>query len=310
MLKRKWVRISALLVLLFGLTQFYRPELPRPPVTGDFDGPDEVRNIFKNSCYNCHSNETELSWFDQINPAYLLALSHVKEGRSFLNFSHWDSLNPNQKRSKLFDVLNVVKTFKRMPKKEYQLLHPGAQLDSAQVAVLENYILSLVTPVQYKEIATQTLLPQTKNELVKQEQVNAAPNGIPFMAEYRQWRPVSSTERFDNNTFRVILANPIAEKAIKEGNNNPYPDGAILAKVVWHQKALSNGALAPGEFSHVEFMIKNREQFRETKGWGWARWKGEALTPHGATPMFVNECINCHKPAERTDFIFTKPLLK
>lgn len=307
MLKQKWFRILFVLMLLFILAQFYRPELPNPPVTGDFDGPAEIKKILKNSCYQCHSNETELSWFDQINPGYLLARSHVMDARSFLNFSHWDSLNPNQKRTKLFDVLNVVKTFKRMPRQEYLLLHPGARLDSARTAELEKYILSLETPVQYTKITAQSVLPE-KEAPAKLNEVKASPNGIAFMAEYRQWKAVSSTERFDNNSFRVILANPIAEKAIKEGNNIPYPDGAILAKLVWHQKALSNGAIAPGEFSHVEFMIKDRKRFRKTEGWGWARWKGEALTPHGTTSMFVNECINCHKPAARTDFTFTKPL--
>lgn len=310
MLKRKWFRMILLLVLLVGLAQLYRPELPMPPVTGDFDGPEDVKNIFKRSCYDCHSNETELSWFDNINPAYLMARSHVIEGRSFLNFSHWDSLNANQKRAKLFDVLNVVKTFKRMPKEAYLLLHPGARLDSAAIAVLEKYILSLETPVQYDSIKAQKLSSTTKDELVKRMRVKTAPNGIPFIPEYRQWKAVSTTERFDNNTFRVILANPIAEQAIKDGKNNPYPDGAILAKVVWYQRAVSNGAVAPGEFSHVEFMIKDQQQFRKTKGWGWARWKGKALTPHGDTPLFTSECINCHKPAEHTDFVFTQPLSK
>jgi hypothetical protein len=308
MLKKKWSRILVLLLLLFALAQLYRPELPTPPVTGDFDGPVEVKDIFKRSCYDCHSNETELSWFDHINPAYMLARSHVMKGRGFLNFSHWDSLNANQKRAKLFDVLNVVKTFERMPKEEYLLLHPRARLDSTRIAILENYVLSLETPVRYKQTTTQELRPQV--ELIKSKQVMAAPNGIPFMAAYKQWKPVSTTERFDNNSFRVILANSIAEQAIKEGNNNPYPDGAVLAKIVWQQKALSNGALVPGEFTHVEFMIKDRKQFQKTKGWGWARWKGEALTPHGSTPLFVNECVNCHKPVEHTDFVFTKPLLK
>ena len=310
MLKRRWFRIFTVLLILFVLAQFYRPELPRPHVTGDFDGPAEVKDIFKNSCYSCHSNETELSWFDQINPAYLLARSHVLEGRTFLNFSHWDSLNSNQKRTKLFDVLNVVKTFGRMPKKEYLFLHPDARLDSPRIAILENYIRSLETPVQYKNMAAQALVRPTNDGSNKKKQVKPAPNGIEFIEEYRQWEIVSNTERFDNNTFRVILANPIAGKAIRKGNNNPYPDGAILAKVVWHQKALLNGAVVPGEFSHVEFMIKDQKRYRDTNGWGWARWKGEALIPHGTTPLVVNECMNCHKPAQSTDFIFTKPLLK
>lgn len=310
MLKRKWFRLIVLLTVLVGLAQLYRPELPMPPVTGDFDGPAEVKEILKVSCYNCHSNETELSWIDQVSPVYLLARSHVLEARSFLNFSHWDSLNAVQKRAKLFDVLNVVKTFKRMPKKEYLLLHPEARLDSAGIAILEKYILSLETPVQISETLMQKELPQEKGGTVKQERVKDAPNGISFPAEYRHWKVVSTTERFDNNSFRVILANPVAEKAIKDGRNNPYPDGSILAKIIWHQKALSNGVITPGKFSHVEFMIKDHRQFRKTRGWGWARWKGQSLAPHGATPLFVNECINCHGPAADKDFVFTKPIVK
>jgi len=310
MLKKKWFRLIVVMTLLVGLAQVYRPEIPKRLVTGDFDGPAEVKEILKTSCYNCHSNETELAWFDHINPAYLLARSHIMEGRTYLNFSHWDSLNANQRRAKLFDVLNVVKTFGRMPKKEYLLLHPEARLDSAEIAVLEKYILSLVEPVRYNKSTTYAFTPQGKDSLINPAKIKDSPNGIAFIPDYRKWKPVSTTERFDNNTFRVILANPVAEKAIHEGKNNPYPDGAILAKVVWHQKALSNGVIVPGKFSHIEFMIKNEEQFSETEGWGWARWKGESLLPHGVTPLVASECINCHKPVRQTDFVFTKPFSK
>jgi hypothetical protein len=309
MLKKKWVRVLGLLLVLFCFAQLYRPELVRPRVTGDFDGPLEVKEIFKRSCYNCHSNETQLSWFDQVNPAYLLARQHVVEGRKFLNFSHWDSLTANQKRVKLFDVLNVIKTFRRMPKEEYLLLHPEARLDPAHIAIVEKYVLSLETPVKFNGEHNSLRLP-VNAAFRNNTTVKDAPNGISFPSGYRTWTPVSSTGRFDNNTFRIILANPVAERAIRERHNNPYPDGAILAKLVWHQKALSNGTIVPGEFIHVEFMIKDQEQFRATGGWGWARWKGESLTPHGVTPLFVNECVNCHKPVAGTDFVFTNPLVK
>lgn len=309
MLRKKWFRIILILVVLVSLAQLYRPEIPMPPVTGDFDGPPEVKHIFKTSCYDCHSNETELAWFDNINPIYLMARSHVMEGRSFLNFSHWDSLNTNQKKAKLFDVLNVIKNFNRMPKPEYVLMHPNARLDSAEISIVERYIMSLVTPVKY-DSAQNLMTERKKGESIKQKMIKDAPNGIPFMPEYRNWKTVSTTERFDNNSFRVILANPIAEKAIQEGKNNPYPDGSILAKLVWHQKALTNGTIIPGDFIHIEFMIKDEKRFSQTMGWGWARWKGEALTPYGASAMFVNECINCHKPVKNSDFVFTRPIVK
>lgn len=308
MLKRKWFRVILLLGVVVGLAQLYRPPIPAPPVTGDFDGPAEVKQILQTSCYACHSNESKLAWFDHINPAYLLARSHIMEGRSYLNFSHWDSLNPNQKRAKLFDVLNVVKTFDRMPRKDYLLLHPGARLDSVKISVLERYILSLEKPVQFNPAAMNTSV--QNDTMVQPESIKDAPNGIAFIADYKTWEPVSSTERFDNNSFRLILANPVAAKAIRDKQNNPYPDGASLAKVVWQQKALPNGILVPGDFMHVEFMIKNSKEYADTEGWGWARWKGEKLIPHGATPLIVNECINCHKPVRNTDFVFTKPFLK
>ena len=46
--------------------QCIRPALNNPPVTAEIQVPSEVHRILKNSCYNCHSNETSLPWFDQI----------------------------------------------------------------------------------------------------------------------------------------------------------------------------------------------------------------------------------------------------
>jgi hypothetical protein len=34
--------------------------------------PPDVKHILKTSCYDCHSNETKLSWFD--NPYLLIGL--------------------------------------------------------------------------------------------------------------------------------------------------------------------------------------------------------------------------------------------
>ncbi len=50
--------------------QFVRPELTNPPVTAELAAPPEVKQVLRNSCYNCHSNETKLPWFDKVVPAY------------------------------------------------------------------------------------------------------------------------------------------------------------------------------------------------------------------------------------------------
>jgi hypothetical protein len=37
------------------------------------------------------------------------------------------------------------------------------------------------------------------------ECASGAPNGISFILAYKNWKAISSTERFDNHTMRVIL---------------------------------------------------------------------------------------------------------
>ncbi|MFA6540953.1 MAG: cytochrome P460 family protein [Bacteroidota bacterium] len=293
-------------ISVFALLQFYRPEIPMPPVTKDFDGPKEIKQILRESCYDCHSNETQLKWFDQINPAYTLVREHVIKGRSFLNFSHWDSVNQNQRRILLFDALNTVKTFGTMPIHEYVLLHPRAELTPGKIALLEKYILSLDTGVPYDSTRKHITQDQKNNESGKVKATNA-PNGIEFIPDYKNWRVISTSERFDHNSIRIIYANETAARAIDQGKNIPYPDGAILAKGVWERAADESGNALPGKFIHVEFMIKDSKKYASTKGWGWARWLGKDLKPFGKTKTFDNQCISCHSPVRKTDFTFTMP---
>jgi len=294
-------------MLGFVLLQFFRPGIPSTAITKDFDGPQEVKSILKTSCYSCHSNETKLAWFDQINPGYLLARSHIMAGRSYLNFSHWDSLNVNQQRGKLFDALNVIKAG-RMPKKEYAFLHPESKLDSAKIEILENYILSLEQIVKYNH--TKWEIAKTYSSPDKEvKNVEPAPNGINYIPDYKNWQVISTTDRFDNNTIRIIFANEIVVKAINQGKNNPYPDGSIIAKVVSEKIASENGELIAGKFKHVEFMIKDSKKYASTENWGWARWLGNEKKPFGENALFANQCINCHKPVKSSDYVFTMPIL-
>lgn len=63
--------------------------------------------------------------------------------------------------------------------------------------------------------------------------VPSVPNGIEFPADYLNWLVISMSRRVDNNSMRVILGNDVAIEAAREGRTNPWPDGAVLGKVVW-----------------------------------------------------------------------------
>ncbi|MEN8801382.1 MAG: cytochrome P460 family protein [Thiogranum sp.] len=140
-------------------------------------------------------------------------------------------------------------------------------------------------------------------------EVLAAPNGITLPQGYKNWAVIGSSHREDNKTLRVILGNDVAIKAARAGETKPWPDGSILGKLVWkdavHQKW--EKATVPGEFVHAEFMFKDSNQYRDTGGWGFARWKGLDQKPYGADASFVQECFSCHTPVKDNDYVFTHP---
>ena len=143
------------------------------------------------------------------------------------------------------------------------------------------------------------------------DEVAPAPNGIQIPAGYKDWRVIGVSHRTDNNTLRMILGNDAAIAAARSGETRPWPDGAILAKIVMKDDAHDSwpAATVPGKFVHAEFMIKDNEKYAETDGWGYARWLGADQTPYGKDETFVQECHGCHTPVKDNDFVFTKPVL-
>lgn len=141
--------------------------------------------------------------------------------------------------------------------------------------------------------------------------VQPSPNGIEFPADYKDWRVISVSERTDNDTLRVIMGNDAAIEAVRAGETTPWPDGAILAKIVWLQGNHEDWdtAIVPTEFRHAEFMVKDSARFADTGGWGFARWLGAEQTPYGESADFAQECFGCHMPVESRDYVFTQPVL-
>lgn len=136
-----------------------------------------------------------------------------------------------------------------------------------------------------------------------------APNGISFPQGYETWRVIALSHRTDHHSLRAILGNDTAIRAAEAGKTNPWPDGTVLAKVVWKETESPEwpGAIVPGGFIHAEFMVKDSGKYPETKGWGYARWLGEEYRPYGEDAGFVQECTACHAPMKENDYVFTRP---
>ncbi|WJW75172.1 cytochrome P460 family protein [Thiohalobacter sp. IOR34] len=140
--------------------------------------------------------------------------------------------------------------------------------------------------------------------------VAPAPNGIELPAGYRDWQLIGSSHRTDNNSLRVILGNPVAVAAARKGRIRPWPDGTILAKLVWKDARHPEwpAATIPGRFVHAEFMIKDSAKYQATGGWGFARWLGQEQRPYGKDSGFEQECFGCHQPVKDQDYVFTRPV--
>lgn len=308
------VRTPAFLVMAalagFVALQFIRPRLENPPVTAEIQAPPEVRQVLRNSCYNCHSNETRLPWFDQIVPAYWLVAHDVREARQHLNFSEIGKLPAAQQKAALYEAVNMIQ-LGAMPLESYTFVHPRAKVSSEDLAVLKNYLhpsASMESQDETVKSAADTQYGKWIHASDAVLSVQPAPNGIQYIPDYKNWKVLSTTDRFDNHTLRVIFANEVAMRAIAEHHINPWPDGTIFAKTAWAQQVDANGDTKSGSFVQVEFMIKNSQKYAATKGWGYARWRGMDLKPYGKDAHFTNECVGCHSPVRHNDYVYTFPL--
>jgi|GEM_PF-42255 len=331
-----WKKLRILLLIclvLFIALQFIRPPLDNPPVVADLNAPPEVKAILRRACYDCHSNETHLAWFDQPAPAYWMVVEDVKQARKVLNFSNFDSLPKGVQAAKLFECIMQMEQG-AMPLSQYTLLHRGGVVSEEEMGVLKKYAGSIgyhpkVDTARQRAWAEQWShwtgataadsglagwskpIP-ARGVVIPGTAVKDEFNGISYapLAGFADWKAVSTTERFDNGTLRLILGNDITIKAIREGRTNPWPDGAMFAKVAWDQLPDTSGVIHAGAFKQVEFMIRDSKKYASTFGWGWARWVGGlALKPYGKDASFVEECMDCHRPVKKFDYTFTLPML-
>jgi hypothetical protein len=84
------VTTIAIVVATFVLIQFvpYRVDNPSTRDEPTWDSPG-TRALAVRACFDCHSNESDVTRFEQVAPLSWWIANHVKEGRASLNFSEW-----------------------------------------------------------------------------------------------------------------------------------------------------------------------------------------------------------------------------
>jgi Haem-binding domain len=77
-----------IVVLAFGIMQLvpYRVSNPSTNREPNWDS-SRTRALAKVACFDCHSNQTNTYWWEDIAPVSWWITNHVDEGRAALNFS-------------------------------------------------------------------------------------------------------------------------------------------------------------------------------------------------------------------------------
>jgi hypothetical protein len=78
--------------------------------------------ILKNNCYDCHSDQTNYPWYNNISPINYWLEEHIKDGKKHFNVSAWDAYSARKKDHKLEELIEYVEQGE-MPLDSYTWLH-------------------------------------------------------------------------------------------------------------------------------------------------------------------------------------------
>ncbi|MBS1557568.1 MAG: heme-binding domain-containing protein [Bacteroidetes bacterium] len=142
-------KIGYAIATVFVVIQFIRPTRN----TGEAEGqnfiatkyalPTEVQSILKQSCYDCHSNQTHYPWYASVQPiGWWIQYSHVNEGKQHLNFSEFATYSDKRAKHKLEEIGDEIKEG-GMPLGTYTFMHPEATLSEQQAKAIMDWAASV-----------------------------------------------------------------------------------------------------------------------------------------------------------------------
>lgn len=118
-----------------------------PPVTGDIAAPSKIETVLRQSCYDCHSNETRWPWYSRVAPVSWLIAREVERGRKEINFSEWNAYFPATRKRKLQWIERSLHE-EVMPPALYRIMHADARLTEKDHAMLEQWLQAQIAELQ------------------------------------------------------------------------------------------------------------------------------------------------------------------
>lgn len=131
------LKFFAIIVSVLIGIQFITVDIVSNDTKNEFNAPKEVVAILKQSCYDCHSNNTTLPWYSNVAPVSWFVRNHINDGRKVLNFSTFHQL-PKAKQKEMFERIEQSIVI-RMPLLSYTWIHRDAVLTPQEKKLLQKW---------------------------------------------------------------------------------------------------------------------------------------------------------------------------
>ncbi len=138
-------KILAEFLVIFLLIQFVQPtrnksgQVMPNDISKTIAIPAEIKAILINSCYDCHSNNTNYPWYAYIQPMHWFLNNHIQAGKAELNFNEFGSYTLRRQKNKLRAIENSLEDG-TMPLSSYTLIHRNAILSKAEKSLLMSWV--------------------------------------------------------------------------------------------------------------------------------------------------------------------------
>ncbi|MGW8314137.1 MAG: heme-binding domain-containing protein [Bacteroidales bacterium] len=152
----KWLKGIAIIaiVALVGIqfipiSRNMSKDVPSTDFILTFQPTENVANILKTSCYDCHSNNTDYPWYSHIQPVGLLLENDISDGKENLNLSEFGTYSARKQISKLTMMMNQIED-KKMPLPAYTFMHHNAKLSMEDKKAITGFLESLKDSISFQ----------------------------------------------------------------------------------------------------------------------------------------------------------------
>ena len=149
--------LTGLLIVLV-LIQFIRPAKNVSAVMSPNDiekhyaVPENVKATLSKACRDCHSNNTNYPWYNNIQPVAWWLNGHIQDGKRHFNLSEFAAYPPKRADHKLEEVIES-QTDHWMPLESYTNIHKEARLTQAESQEVIDWANELRKEIQTKHAA-------------------------------------------------------------------------------------------------------------------------------------------------------------